>query len=279
MEERDEKHRETNLLDYLAILNKYKGLIIAFIMVSIIITGIISFLSPKIYMANATIMHVSNEQEQSSITTIASQFGITSPRTSNVAEIMALLNSKILMEKTIQKYDLIPVILGKDLKGKKDSEKMWDSIRYLQQGIFKARENKREGVIRLSAEHKDPEVAAKILTNILSELTSYMSSEAQRVANTNKEYLESLIDKNVDPLIQEKIYSLIARQIEISMMAEVKENFAFKVLDPPKVPDRVISPKIRKNIVMAFILSLFASIFLAFFAEYINNIRNAGSNR
>ncbi len=57
------------------------------------------------------------------------------------------------------------------------------------------------------------------------------------------------------------------------MMAEVKENFAFKVVDPPKVPDRKIKPKIRKNLVLSFIISLFAGISLAFFIEYIENAR------
>ena len=108
---------------------------------------------------------------------------------------------------------------------------------------------------------------------MLTELTNYMSSEAKRVAETNRKYLETLIDKNADPLIRQKIYSLIAKQIEISMMAEVKENFAFKVIDPPKVPDMRIKPKRTKMVLLAFITSLFAGIFIAFFMEYVENVK------
>jgi capsular polysaccharide biosynthesis protein len=218
-------------------------------------------------------MHVSNVPEQSSITSIASQFGITSPKTSNVAEIVALLNSNILMDKVIKKHDLTNVLLSKKHKKKKESEQIWETARLLKKKIYKARENKREGVIELSAEYKDPDIAAKILTYILKELTDYMSSEAIRVAQTNKKYLESQVDRNADPLIKQKIYSLIAKQIETSMLAEVKENFAFKVLDPPKVPVRKIRPIIWKNILLAFFLSLFVGVFLAFFLEYYNNLK------
>ena len=57
------------------------------------------------------------------------------------------------------------------------------------------------------------------------------------------------------------------------MMAEVKQNFAFRVLDPPKVPDMHIKPKILKNIILSFALSLIVGIFAAFFIEYIEIIK------
>ena len=49
------------------------------------------------------------------------------------------------------------------------------------------------------------------------------------------------------------------------MMAEVKENFAFKVLDPPRVPDQRIKPQRRRMVMRAFVASLFVGIFMAFF--------------
>ena len=84
-----------------------------------------------------------------------------------------------------------------------------------------------------------------------------------------------LLKYNADPLIKQNIYSLIARQIQITMMAEGKENFAFKILDPPRVPDRKIRPMIRTNIIISFIVSLFAGICLAFFMEYMKNIKSS----
>jgi uncharacterized protein involved in exopolysaccharide biosynthesis len=53
------------------------------------------------------------------------------------------------------------------------------------------------------------------------------------------------------------------------MMAEVKENFAFKVLDPPIVPDQKIKPKRTQMVILALVASLFLGIFVAFFKEYL----------
>jgi uncharacterized protein involved in exopolysaccharide biosynthesis len=273
MQQTEECSDEINLLDYINILARHKKLIMITVIVAVAATGIISFLSPRIYEAKAVIMPVAQQQEQNGMSAIASQFGITSTQTSGASEIVSLLRSTILMERVIKKYDLLPVFFGREDNGKGEAEKIWDGIRYLKNNIYTVTDNKREGIIELSVEFKDPEMSARIVTFILTELTDYMSSEAKRVAETNKRYLESLIDKNADPLIKQKIYTLIARQIEISMMAEVKENFAFKILDPPKIPDRKIKPAIRMNIVLSFIISLFCGICLAFIMDYIASIK------
>ncbi|HLA50198.1 MAG TPA: GNVR domain-containing protein, partial [Thermodesulfovibrionia bacterium] len=77
-----------------------------------------------------------------------------------------------------------------------------------------------------------------------------------------------------DPLIRTKIYSLIAQQIETSMMAEVKENFAFKIIDPPRAPDKRIKPNRSRRVMISFMVSLFAGIFIAFLREYIEKAKS-----
>ncbi len=109
---------------------------------------------------------------------------------------------------------------------------------------------------------------------ILTALTDHMSSEARRVATINRQYLEEQLVKTADPLIKQKIYNLIAQQLETSMMAEVKENFAFKVIDPPKVPDKKIRPKIILMALLSFVASIFMGVFLAFFMEYIEKAKS-----
>jgi uncharacterized protein involved in exopolysaccharide biosynthesis len=101
-----------------------------------------------------------------------------------------------------------------------------------------------------------------------------MSYEAKRVANTNKKYLEVEIDKVADPFIRAKIYGLIAQQIETVMMAELKENFAFKMLDSPRIPDRRIKPKRTQMVLIAFIVAFFLGVMVAFVKEYTDKIRN-----
>jgi uncharacterized protein involved in exopolysaccharide biosynthesis len=108
---------------------------------------------------------------------------------------------------------------------------------------------------------------------IFSHPNDYMSSEAKRVANTNRKYLEEQLGASSDPFIKQKTYNLIAQQIETAMMAEVKENFAFKVIDPPLAPDKKFKPKRAQMVVLSFVGALFLGIFGAFAWEYIEKVR------
>jgi uncharacterized protein involved in exopolysaccharide biosynthesis len=95
-----------------------------------------------------------------------------------------------------------------------------------------------------------------------------MSSEARRVALVNRKYLEEQLNTTADPLIRQNIYNLIAQQIERSMTAEAKENFAFRVIDPPRVPDRKYRPLRGEIILQGVVAALFLSVLLAFLLEY-----------
>nr|HPH55521.1 GNVR domain-containing protein [Smithella sp.] len=93
------------------------------------------------------------------------------------------------------------------------------------------------------------------------------------VAAINKKYLEEQLVLNTDPLIDQKIYTMIAQQLETSMMAEVKENFSFKVIDPPFVPDRKIKPKRAQMVMLSFVVALFLAVFIVFFLEYLEKMK------
>jgi uncharacterized protein involved in exopolysaccharide biosynthesis len=247
----------------------------------------------------------------STLSTLALQFGglqgIMLPGGSSASEIVNLLKSNVLREKVIERYQLLPVLFYKEWDVEKKDWKrgislnpmvyldklvrtvtrvepqgimkndtgvpdIWDGLRSLDK-IIKINQNIKENIITITVDYHDPVMAAKMLEYLLTALTDHMSSEARRVATINRQYLEEQLVKTADPLIKQKIYNLIAQQLETSMMAEVKENFAFKVIDPPKVPDKKIRPKIIQLALISFVASIFLAVFLAFFMEYIEKMK------
>jgi uncharacterized protein involved in exopolysaccharide biosynthesis len=264
---------EINLLDYLRVIFKHKKLICYVIAIVVVATSIFSLLVTTIYEAKAVIAPAAKNGEPSGAGLLAAQFGISAPASSNMSEIVNLLKSNVLKEEVIKKHNLLPIFFREgSLKGKSESQKIWKGVRYLQ-NTLKINPNQKDNSIQVSMQFKDPKIAADIVNYTLLELTDHMSNEARRVADTNKKYLESQIDKTTDPFIRTKIYTLIAQQIETAMMAEVKENFAFKILDPPRVPDKKIKPKRTQMLIIAFLVSLFLGIFVAFGNEYWRNHR------
>ncbi len=271
--QRETYEDEINLIDYVKVIFKHKKLICYTVGIVVAATIVVSLLMTPVYEAKAVVAPAAKNGEISGTSLVAAQFGISVPASSNMSEIVNLLKSNILMEKIIKKHNLLTVFYKeRELKGRSDSQNLWRGIRYLQDAMT-IRPNQKDNSIQVSMQFKDPKTAADIVSYTLLELTEHMSNEARRVAETNKQYLESQIEKTADPFIRTKIYTLIAQQIETAMMAEVKENFAFKILDPPRVPDKKIKPKRTQMVIIAFLVSLFLGVFIAFGKEYWKNHR------
>ncbi len=311
-----EDEEERTLLDYWRVLVKRKWLIIILVFVSVFATAIISLFETNIYQSKTVIAPVSDSGRKGRLAALASRLTgmprITLPGSASSSEIIALLNSNILRQEIIRKYNLLPVLFYEQWDAKKKDWKkddtfafnpfkligsivkvirpedkvtlkrekkeeegvpsIWDGLRALD-NMVRVNDNIDRNTIEISVDFHDPEKAAAILEDFLTTLNSHMSDEAKRVANTNRRYLEEQLKHTSDPFIKQKIYTLIAHQVETSIMAEVKENFAFKVLDPPTVPDRKIKPKRASMVILSFLLSLFAAIFLAFFLENIERAK------
>jgi len=277
------------------------------VLMALILTLIISLCMKNIYMAKAIIIPITPKESAggSFAASIMQQLGglsaIGIPDTSSSAEIVTLLQSNVLREKIIAQYNLLPVLfpdrwddhakkwekrawynplflissLTRLVKpvDKKEMEKIegipdvWDGLRELDDRV-KIYNNVKDKTITIEVEFDNPVMAANIAGYFLAALNDHMSSEAKRVALTNRKYLEQQLDQTADPFIKQKIYNLIAQQIETSMMAEVKENFAFRVIDPPKAPDRKIGPKIFQMMLISLLASLLIGIAIAFYLAY-----------
>ncbi|HOP86775.1 MAG TPA: Wzz/FepE/Etk N-terminal domain-containing protein [Syntrophorhabdaceae bacterium] len=269
---------EINLFDLIKVIFKNLRFICVIVGIIVVATAIVSLIMTPIYESKAVIMPTTQSKDIGMGSMLAQQFGIATPTTPITTEIVNLLKSNILKERVIKKFDLLKLLLGDDYedykKTKSENELLWEGIRRLDKMTninFKQKDN----TIEITVGYKDPKIARDLVNYFLAELTDYMSTEAKRVAETNKKYLESQLDKTSDPLIKTKLYALIAQQLETSMMAEVKENFAFKVLDAPRVPDKKSKPKRRNMVLISFVVSLFLGIFFAFIREYMAKQKKA----
>ena len=271
---------EINLLDYWRVIWKQKFIITGIVLATVLFTVIYSLSITDIYVSTAIIAPVGNEKGGGGgLSLLAQQFGgglqgITLPGSPASSDIVNLLESNILREEVITRYNLLPILFPeqRDKKKMDRAPTMWDGLRSLN-GIVNIKNSVKDNTITVSAEFHDPEIAANIVNHFLATLTDHMSNEAKRVAEVNKKYLEQQLIRTADPIIRQKIYGMIAQQVEMAMMAEVKENFAFKVIDPPRAPDMKIKPKRRSMVMISLVTSLFAGIFIAFFIQYIENVK------
>jgi len=234
--------------------------------------------------------------------------GISLPESASETEIITLLKSITLREAIITRYNLLPVLFPEKWDNKKKTWRksgdfilnpfllterfrtrtsladksvpvhedgvptVWDGLRKLDKTVSVV-SNRKENNISISVEAEDPVLAAQIVGYFLEALNEYMSGEAKRVATINRKYLEEQLLQTADPYIQQKIYNMIAQQIETSMMAEVKENFSFKILERPKAPDKKIWPKRSLIILISLLLSMLISGFFVAFMAYLGSLK------
>jgi len=262
---------EINLLDLIKVILKNLRLIGIIIGVVVVATAIISLIMTPVYESKAVIMPTTQTKDIGVGSMLAQQFGISGPSSPMATEVVSLLKSNTLRERIIKRYNLLKLFFEDDYeelkKEKNENELLWMGLRRFD-GITKVNFKQKDNTIEIVVGYKDPKIARDLVNYTLAELTDYMSIEAKRVAETNKKYLESQLENTADPFIKTKLYTLIAQQLETAMMAEVKENFAFKVLDAPMIPDKRSKPKRKLMVLIAFVVSLFIGIFAAFLREY-----------
>jgi succinoglycan biosynthesis transport protein ExoP len=75
--------------------------------------------------------------------------------------------------------------------------------------------------------------------------------------------------------VQETVYTLLTQQLEQSKIAEARDMPVVRGLDTAVPADRKVKPKIKLNMAIAGITSLFLGIFLAFFLEYLAGLKRS----
>ena len=235
---------------------------------------------PNVYQATAIITPVLEEGKPSpslSLGALAS-VGISLGGPTKVEDLEALFRSNDLTARVFQKYDIWRDVLGRKfdkssrtikpslwdrLSGNEKAARApgdWDAIRAARKSL-KIYSNKKAGTLVLSMDTHSAEGSAKLVKYYLEEGKDRLQEEAFERASRNKEFIKQQIAKAVDPLSRDRLYSLYGQEVEREMMARNREQFGFKIIDSPRVPDRKWKPH------RALITFLAAA--LAFLVSYI----------
>ena len=73
-----------------------------------------------------------------------------------------------------------------------------------------------------------------------------------------------------EALVQNKLFALLAQQLEQAKIDEARDETAFQSLDRALPPERKFKPKRTMTVLLAMVASTFVGIILAFFREYVD---------
>jgi uncharacterized protein involved in exopolysaccharide biosynthesis len=282
-----EPEDEINLLDYFIVLFKHKWLIIGMVLLAGLAAVFFSLRMTNIYRSEATIIP---RQEEKSATppSIAILRGL-----GGMAEELAglgtggsldkfevVLKSRHLSQRIVDKRKLMPQLFEEEWDSEK---KAWlinppptfqDGYNALMDMLTVSR-NRKSDVMTIKFDHKNPQFAKEMAEHYLTELSETLREETLKDAKENQRFLRRQLEQTPDALMKEKISAMLAREIEKEIFARAQTYYSFQVLDPPFVPDldKKVKPRRALICILSVTVAFFVAIFLAFFLEYIHNVR------
>jgi len=99
------------------------------------------------------------------------------------------------------------------------------------------RENKDTGTITVGIDLKDRSIAAQWANGIVSLLNEQFRKQVAAEAQRSTNYLNGELDKTSSVELRQVIHRLIESQIQTIMLANVRKDFVFRVIDPAVVQD------------------------------------------
>ncbi|PKH92666.1 MULTISPECIES: Wzz/FepE/Etk N-terminal domain-containing protein [unclassified Pseudoalteromonas] len=293
---------EVDFRTLISILWKGRILIVGITALFSVIAVLFSLSLPNIYRSEALISVVEQGQDStlsglsSTFGGLASIAGINLQAGSGSKRDIAIetLKSRTFISDFININELKPLLIGVEGWNAEKNELIYDSevydienniwvrevsypktktpsdleaYRYLIKENLSISEDEDTGFIRVSIKHYSPYIAKRILDSLINSINNKLRMIDIEEANKSVVFLQSKLKetKNVD--IRKIMFDMIEGQVQNQMLAEVRDEYVFKTIDPAIVDEVKFSPKRAILSIMGAILGFFIAVFslLVFF--------------
>lgn len=283
------KGTELNLVDIFSLLWKKKNIITSVTVVITAVALVILLNMPNVYESKATVSLVKEDNETGALQGLASQFG----GLANLAGInlggkdggdeyaIEIVESRRFLLNFIKDHQLEKDLLAAvdwdananvlaydddmlDEKGQwildddkggvrpPNDQELYDEIK----DIFSVTVEPDSGVVSLSMRHISPFLAKQWLESIISRLNYIMKNKKLRESQQRINYLNEQIQGTDIAAIQSIFYQLIESEYQTKMLAETRDEYIFKTIDPAYFPDEESAP-LRALILIVVCFSAF----------------------
>lgn len=135
--------------------------------------------------------------------------------------------------------------------------------------------DKESGLVTVSFENRSAKEAARLTTAYLRRANEFIRTREITEAKARLGYLSNLAATTTVTEIRDAISTLMESELKRSMLANVREEFAFKTIDPAYVPELRAWPKRGLLLLAGIVGGMMLGIFLILLKSYIEAMRNA----
>lgn len=165
-------------------------------------------------------------------------------------ETIALLKSRSLAQRVIEKHKLMDVLFPPSQRKAGDKPpSMWRAVRMFTGSVMSVDEDRLTGVITVNCEWTDAKTAADWVNMVVAEANLVSRERAIADADRGIGFLQKELESTQSMEVREAIYRLMEAQMSQRMLANVRADYVVRVIDPATVADWPSRP--RRMLVVA----------------------------
>jgi uncharacterized protein involved in exopolysaccharide biosynthesis len=289
---------EIDLRELFGILWAGKWLIVGVTAAAAIVAVIVALVMTEIYRAEATLAPASSRESGSPLASqlggAAALIGISLPsgeEGNRVNNAMAIMRSRDFIIRFINENQLtVPLFAGTwhsadqvsaidpDVYDEATGEWLLDegeptgleAYRKFTE-VFSLSQDRDTGLVRVAIEWHDPVVATDWVNKLVKKINQEVKAADQAEADNAITYLRGQLESTQLVEMQRVFYDLIESQTRVSMLADVREEYVFQVIDPAVVPDERIAPKRSLIAVLGTLLGGMLAVVFVLIRHYVSS--------
>ena len=288
------EQRELNFIELLKVLNAYRWVLVGVTAACVVGAGVFAYISTPVYRAEALIAAADDSAAAGgNISSLISRFsalpGLSGfsrlARRDALSEGMVTLRSPQFLIEYINDNDLMPVLFAPlwdaeneewlvDDPAEIPSEE--DAYLLFREKLLSITEDEvNANIVSVAIEWRNREQAAQWTNDLIVRLNERLRAKAIEEADKTIDYLNKEVEKTRIVELRQAIYFMIENQINLRTMANVRDEYAFKVISyaVPPDEDRFVKPNRPFIIVIGVIVGIALGLFLSFMLFAIKRIR------
>ncbi len=271
---------EISLADTWQVLSRHRRLILGLTLLAALISSAAALLMTPLYRAEVLVSPVTDLDDAprdslplGDFGNLAALAGIKFNQKDRREESIATLRSRQFTEQFIRENKLLPVLFAnlwdsdaghwKTGVPEKEVPTLWDAYEKFDEDVRYIRRDRGTGLVTLSVEWSDPELAARWANAMVADVNAELRQQAVETSNGAIAYLQEQLARTSVVELQQVLHRLIESEMKKIILANIHQDYAFKVIDKAVAPKDPFRPNILSMVILGTLAGLFIGILTA----------------